>query len=172
MAPKSATSTGHDLDNFTVPEKILLAGDELVRTTGQPSFTAEALIAPSLTTELHLDTLRTNDPCIEIEIADSSTAINLLPYGCEVSTIGWTSAPHLAIRQVGLNGVLLEVDGRGLHTSLQVFDILGREVSAYSLPPSIGTSTLWISTSGSWYHIVTATTNAGSSFVRFLPEVE
>lgn len=47
MAPKSATSTGHDLDNFTVPEKILLAGDELVRTTGQPSFTAEALIVAS-----------------------------------------------------------------------------------------------------------------------------
>jgi len=47
MAPKSATSTGHDLENFTVPEKILLAGDELVRATGQPSFTAEALIVAS-----------------------------------------------------------------------------------------------------------------------------
>lgn len=47
MAPKSAASTGNDLDNFTVPEKILLAGDELVRTTGQPSFTAEALIVAS-----------------------------------------------------------------------------------------------------------------------------
>lgn len=47
MAPKSPTSAGHDLDSFTVPEKILLAGDELVRASGQPSFTAESLIVAS-----------------------------------------------------------------------------------------------------------------------------
>jgi hypothetical protein len=47
MAPKSGTATGPDLANFTVPEKILLAADELVRTSEQFSFTAESLIVAS-----------------------------------------------------------------------------------------------------------------------------
>lgn len=47
MATQSGTATGPDLANFTVPEKILLAADELVRTTEQLSFTAEALIVAS-----------------------------------------------------------------------------------------------------------------------------
>lgn len=134
-------------------------------------FEPEALIAPELSTQLRINSIENTNPCVTITPTDSVYTMEILPYGCEVSTIGWSTAPRLAIRHSTSNGVLLDVDSHGSSASIHVADVLGRIAYSHTCDSSHGVTTVWVPATGHWPYFIIATNDAGSSVIRFIPEV-
>ncbi|MFN4985264.1 MAG: DUF2341 domain-containing protein [Ignavibacteria bacterium] len=96
----------------------------------------EVLTSASLTSTLILKELRTSNPCITADIADTVITIESLPYGCEISTIAWAVPPKLSVVSVTHAEVAISVHEHTQTLQLYVCDMLGHVTYQTTLEPS------------------------------------